>query len=78
MTRFWVLGAVLVLSTVQLTPVVAQVSEPAAAADEDPNFSIYSDSKPSYSAMAQTPPQDVVGSRRPLRRHHSRHVTRRY
>ena len=42
MTRSKLVGAALVLSVIQLMPVSAQVSEPAAAAARDPNFSIYS------------------------------------
>ncbi|QPF84506.1 hypothetical protein IC762_33715 [Bradyrhizobium genosp. L] len=81
MTKLKILGAVLVLATVKLMPASAQVSEPAAASAQDPNFSIYSDRRPGFSAnaaMAETPPQDVLGPRISVRRHHSRHATRRH
>jgi hypothetical protein len=84
MTKFILVGAALVLSAIQLTPVSAQVSEPAAAAARDPNFSIYS-SYPSGGvgfaasrAMAQTLPEDALGSRMSVRSHRAHHVMKRH
>jgi hypothetical protein len=84
MIKFKLVGAALVLSAIQLTPVLAQVSEPAAAAARDPNFSIYS-SYPgggvgfaASRAMAQTLPEEAFGPRMSVRPHRAHHVMRRY
>jgi hypothetical protein len=84
MTKFKLVGAALVFSAIQLTPVLAQVSEPAAAAARDPSFSIYSN----YSgggagfgasrAMAQTLPEDASGLRVSVRPHRAHHVMKHY
>ncbi|HEY3791007.1 MAG TPA: hypothetical protein VGM09_04190 [Bradyrhizobium sp.] len=84
MTKFRLVGAALVFSAIQLTPVSAQVSEPATAAARDPGFSIYS----SYSsggarfgasrAMAQTLPEDALGPRRSVRPHRAHHMMKHY
>ena len=76
MTKFKLIGAVLVVSAMQLTPVLAQVSEPAAAAARDPNFSIYSSGPPSYAysgAMAQTLPDEAWAPQPPVRTHRAHH-----
>jgi hypothetical protein len=80
MTRFKLVGAVLVVSAIQLVPVSAQVSEPAAAAARDPNFSIYSSGGGfgSSPAMAQALPEDAVGARMSVRLHRAHHVRKRY
>ena len=80
MTKFKLIGAVLVVSAMPLMPVSAQVSEPAAAAAQDPNFSIYS-SGPGFSAlgaMAQTLPDDQWAPRTPARPHRVHHLMKRY
>jgi hypothetical protein len=81
MTRFKLVGAVHVVSAIQLTSVSAQVSEPAAAAARDPNFSIYSSGGGGFGsspAMAQALPEDAVAPRMPVRSHRARHVIKRY
>ncbi|HEX3115845.1 MAG TPA: hypothetical protein VHQ48_10230 [Bradyrhizobium sp.] len=81
MTSFRFLGATLVLSALLATPASAQVSEPAAAASLDPNFSIYSNDGRGFSRTmaAQAPLADVSGpqmSVRPHRGHHTAGVKR--
>lgn len=81
MTKFISVGAALVVLAIQLTPVSAQVSEPAAAAARDPNFSIYSSGPAGYGAsraMAQTLPEDAWEPHRPLRPHRAHHGMKRY
>jgi hypothetical protein len=81
MTRFKLVGAALVVSAIQLTSVSAQVSEPAAAAARDPNFSIYSSGGGGFGsspAMAQAMPEDAVGPRIPVRPHRAHRVIKRY
>ena len=81
MTKYLLVGAALVFSTIQLTPVLAQVSEPAAAAARDPNFSIYSSGPAGYGnsgAMAQTLPDESFGPRMTVRPHRTHHVMRHY
>jgi hypothetical protein len=81
MTRFKLVGAALVVSAIQLTSVSAQVSEPAAAAARDPNFSIYSSGGAglgSSPAMAQALPEDAVGPRMSVRPHRAHRVMKRY
>jgi hypothetical protein len=81
MTRFKLVGAVLVISGIQLVPASAQVSEPAAAAARDPNFSIYSSGGGGFGsspAMAQALPEDAVGARMSVRPHRAHHVRKRY
>jgi hypothetical protein len=81
MTKFLLVGAALVVSAIQLTPVSAQVSEPAAAAARDPNFSIYSSGPAGYGvsrAMAQTLPEDAWEPRTPVRPHRVHHPMKRY
>jgi hypothetical protein len=80
MIKFKLIGAVLVVSAIQMTPVLtpasAQVSEPAAAEARDPNFSIYSSGPPSYGysgAMAQTLPDEAWAPQPPVRIHHVHH-----
>lgn len=82
MTRFELLAAAFVVFAVQLAPTRAQVSEPAAAAAQDPSFSIYSNYprggagfEASHAMMQALPDDDL----RPLARPHRAHrVTRRY
>ncbi len=81
MTRLKLVGAVLVVSAIQLVAASAQVSEPAAAAARDPNFSIYSSGGAgleSSPAMAQALPEDAVGPRMPARSHRAHHGMKRY
>ena len=77
MIKFKLIGAVLVVAAMQLTPALAQVSEPAAAEARDPNFSIYSSGPPSYygssGAMAQTLPGEAWAPQPQVRTHRSRH-----
>ena len=84
MTKFKLVGAALVLSAIQVMPLWAQVSEPAAAAARDPSFSIYSN-YPSGGAgfatsraMAQTFPEDAFGPRISARPHRAHHVMKHY
>jgi hypothetical protein len=74
MTRSKILGAALALAAFIATPVLAQVSEPAAAAARDPNFSIYSSpsnpsrySPPAGGTNAMVGMHVVVRSHRPHR-----------
>ena len=81
MTSFRFLGATLVLSALLATPASAQVSEPAAAASLDPNFSIYSNDGRGFSrtTASQVPLGDASGlhmSARPHRGNHTAHVRR--
>ena len=65
MIKLKLIGAALVVAAFQLTPALAQVSEPAAAQARDPNFSIYSSGPPSYGysgAMAQTSRDEGLGA----------------
>ena len=81
MIKLKLVGAVLVVFAIQLTSVSAQVSEPAAAAARDPNFSIYSSGGGglgSSAAMAQALPEDAVGPRMPARSHRAHHGMKRY
>ena len=82
MTRVKLLGVAFALSAIPLTAVWAQVSEPAAAAARDPNFSIYSSGPSSYGApdgaMAQSPPDEAWETQIPVRSHRAHHMTRRY
>jgi len=80
MIKFKLIGAVLVVSAIQLTPAstsaLAQVSEPAAAEARDPNFSIYSSGPPSYAysgAMAQTLHDEAWAPQAPVRTHRAHH-----
>jgi hypothetical protein len=83
MTKFELFAVALVVFATWLTPTWAQVSEPAAAAARNPDFSIYSnypsggaDFRASH-AMVQTLPDDV-GLRPSARPHRAHHVTRHY
>ena len=89
MTKFLLVGAALVVLAIQLTPVSAQVSEPAAAAARNPNFSIYSSGPVGYGssgpvgygvsgAMAQTLPEDAWEPRTPVRPYRTHRPMRRY
>ena len=82
MTSFKFLGSTLVLSALlaTLAPAWGQVSEPAAAEAQDPNFSIYSnDGRGFSSTMASQALGDASGlhtSLRPHRRNHTAGVKR--
>jgi tripartite-type tricarboxylate transporter receptor subunit TctC len=83
MTSFKFLGAMLVLSALLATPASAwqSASEPAAAASEDPTFSIYSNNGRGFSGTmaAQPPLGDASGlpmSARPHRGNHTSGVKR--
>jgi hypothetical protein len=82
MTSFKFLGATLVLSALLATPASAweAISEPAAAAAQDPNFSIYSNDGPGFSrTMASQAPLGAPGvhtSVRPHRRNQTSGVKR--
>jgi hypothetical protein len=83
MTSFKFLGATLVLSALlaTLAPAWGQVSEPAAAEAQDPNFSIYSNDGRGFSSTmaSQAPLGDPSGlhmSLRPHRRNHTAGVKR--
>ena len=84
MTKFILIGAVLALSTIQLAPVSAQISEPAAAAARDPNFSVYAPyprggaGLSASGAMAQTLPEDALDPRMSVRPHRAHHMMKRY
>lgn len=81
MTKFLLVGAALVVSAIQLTPVSAQVSEPAAAAARNPNFSIYSSGPVGYGvsgAMAQALPEDAWEPRTPVRPYRAHRPMKRY
>jgi hypothetical protein len=73
MTKFKLVGAALILAAMQWMPVSAQVSEPAAAAARDPNFSVYAPYPRGgfgvSGAMAQTLPEDAVDPRMSARSH---------
>ena len=58
MTGFKLIGAAFALSAFVVAPSLAQVSEPAAAASQDPTFSIYS-SGPSYGRPIVSQPYDA-------------------
>ena len=78
MTRSKLVGAALVLSVM---PVSAQVSEPAAAAARDPNFSIYSSGGADFGAsraMTQAPPEDTLGPRTSVWPHRTHHAMKHY
>jgi hypothetical protein len=85
MTSFRFLGATLVLSALLATPASAwsSASEPAAAASQDPTFSIYSNNGrgysdgSGYSAYGMVPPAslgDASGLYRPVRPHRGNHA----
>ncbi len=80
MSRLTLLGAGMLLSAVVAVPasVWAQVSEPAAAAAQDPNFSIYSDdgSRFSRTMASQTPLGGASEPHMSLRTHRGNHATR--
>jgi hypothetical protein len=83
MTSFKFLGATLVLSALLATPASAwdAISEPAAAAAQDPTFSIYSNDGRGFSGTmaSQAPLGDASGvpmSVRPHRRNHTAGVKR--
>jgi hypothetical protein len=84
MTKFKWIGVALVLAAVQLASASAQVSEPAAAAARDPNFSVYAPypgggyGYRDSGAMAQTLPEDAYGPRTPVRAHRAHHMMRRH
>jgi len=82
MTRFRLVGAAIALSAFVATPALAQISEPAAAAAQDPNFSIYSNNYPGYSRPAATRPFDanaMAGTRTSVTPHRTHHAPiRRY
>ena len=60
MIRFKLVGAALALSALATTHAFAQASEPAAAASQDPNFSIYSNyGSPGYGRAVAMPPYDA-------------------
>ena len=75
MTGFRFLGATIVLSAFLATPASAwqSASEPAAAASQDPTFSIYSNDSRGYSAygmVSQAPLSDASGLHTSVRPHH--------
>jgi hypothetical protein len=78
MTSFKFLGATLVLSALlaTLAPAWGQVSEPAAAEAQDPNFSIYSNDGRGFSSTmaSQAPLGDASGLRMSLRPHRRNHT----
>jgi hypothetical protein len=84
MAKFKLVGAALVLAATQLTPVSAQVSEPAAAAARDPNFSIYSNYSSGGAgfeasrAMARALPEDASALRMSVRPHRTHHLRKHY
>ena len=81
MIKFKLIGAVLVVSAIQVTSALAQVSEPAAAEARDPNFSIYSSGPSSYGysgAMAQTLPDEAWAPQAPVRTHRAHHSMKRH
>ena len=84
MTSFKLLGATLVLSALLATPASAwpSASEPAAAAAQDPNFSIYSNDNRGFSGTmaSQAPLGDASGLRMSVRPHRGSHTAgvRRY
>ncbi|SDJ45434.1 hypothetical protein SAMN05216338_10508 [Bradyrhizobium sp. Rc2d] len=72
------LGATVVLSALLATPAWAwEVSEPAAAAAADPNFSIYSNDDRGYSAygmVSRVPLGGVSGLHTSVRQHRRGHT----
>jgi hypothetical protein len=78
MTRSRLVGAALALSAFVVTPALAQVSEPAAAEAQDPNFSIYSNN--GYSGVSRpivSQPFDanaMVGTRMSVTPHRMHHA----
>ena len=81
MTRFKLIGVAFVVSAIQLTAASAQVSEPAAAAARDPNFSIYSSGPAGFAipaARAQALPGDISEPVTPVRTHRAHRRTTRY
>jgi hypothetical protein len=73
MSRFRLLGAAILLSAVLAAPACgwAQISEPAAAEAQDPNFSIYSNDNGSFSrTMASQAPLGGASEPRMLVRTH--------
>lgn len=79
MTSFKLLGATLVLSALLATPASAweAISEPAAAAAQDPSFSIYSNDGHGFSGtMASQPPLgEASGLHMSVRPHRGNHIT---
>jgi hypothetical protein len=82
MTSFKVLGATLVLSALLATPPAAwgQASEPAAAAAQNPNFSIYSNYGRGYSGAMASQAQfgDASGPNMSVRPRRGHHTAKRY
>ena len=80
MTSFKFLAATLVLSALLATPASAwqSASEPAAAASEDPNFSIYSNDGRGFSGTmaSQAPLGDASGPHVSVRPHRGNHTAR--
>ncbi|THD66012.1 MAG: hypothetical protein E7813_13830 [Bradyrhizobium sp.] len=76
MTNFKFLTAPLVLSALLATPASAQVSEPAAAAAQDPAFSIYSNDGRGFSSTmaSQAPLGDASGLHMSVRPHRGNHT----
>ena len=78
MTSFKILGATLVLSALVATSATAwgQVSEPAAAAAQDPTFSIYSNDGRGFSGTmaSQAPLGDASGLHMSVRPHRGNHT----
>ena len=81
MTSFKFLGATLVLSALLATPASAweAISEPAAAAAQDPTFSIYSNYSNnglgfSRTMASQAPLGDASGLHMSVRRHRGNHT----
>jgi hypothetical protein len=79
MTSFKFLGVMLVLSALLATPASAwyAASEPAAAASQDPTFSIYSNDGRGYSAYgmaSQAPLGGASGLYAPVRPHRRNHA----
>jgi hypothetical protein len=78
MTSFKFLGATLVLSALlaTLAPAWGQVSEPAAAEAQDPNFSIYSNDGRGFSSTmaSQAPLGDASGRHMSVRPHRGNHT----
>ena len=78
MTSFKFLGATLVLSALLATPASAweAISEPAAAAAQDPTFSIYSNDGRGFSRTmaSQAPLGDASGLHMSVRLHRGNHT----
>ncbi|HLZ05239.1 MAG TPA: hypothetical protein VKR55_24210 [Bradyrhizobium sp.] len=84
MTSFKFLGAALVLSALVATPASAweAISEPAAAAALNPNFSIYSGGDSGFGSsramVPQTLREDAAGLHMSVRPHRAHHAAKRY